>query len=168
MGGQTALETPLSMIAAIGVDRGIGKDNKLLFRVKEDQEFFRETTKYQVVVMGRKTWESLPKKPLKGRANIVISSSLKDEGVQVLPSFDSLFKFLNSQFPGLSAFVIGGETLYRELLPYTNTVYLTEFQALRPADRFFPELSETEWRAEILRESYSKGLNYKFMKYIRT
>lgn len=164
---EVKLETPLKMIASISSNRGIGYNGGLLFKSKEDMAYFKKMTNYSVVIMGRATWESLPVKPLKNRANIVLSSSLITEDAQVVPSIDSLFLFLNSQFPGVSPFVIGGQQLYEDLLPYTNMVYLTEFEVEALADRTFPELPESDWDVDFGPGMSEGGLAFKHNIYTR-
>ena len=185
---------PLQMIACVAKNRGIGKDGRLLFHIPEDMEFFKKQTKTDgsVVIMGRKTWESLPH-TLVGRLNIVLSRTIWNEQTNfkapplgelssasetervaafevrdpserlsmaetALPSpplrgtspkggglraGDGLSEFLeqlwNNQ-PGRPFWVIGGGTLYRQLLPYTRRVLLTEVDAAPAADTFFPAL----------------------------
>ena len=123
---------------------GIGKGNGLLFSLPKDMKFFRETTKGKVVVMGRKTLESFPGgQPLKGRVNIVLSSKEPKEGTVGVKSLDALFELLKN-YPEDEVFVIGGESVYRALLPYCSEVYVTKVAADGKADTFVPNLDEEE------------------------
>ena len=123
---------------------GIGKDNGLLFSLPQDMKFFRETTKGKVVVMGRKTLESFPGgQPLKGRVNIVLSSHEPKEGTVGAKSLNELFQLLKG-YPEDEVFVIGGESVYRALLPYCSEVYVTKVAADGKADTFVPDLDEDE------------------------
>lgn len=123
---------------------GIGKGNGLLFSLPKDMKFFRETTKGKVVVMGRKTLESFPGgQPLKGRVNIVLSSHEPKEGTVGAKSLGELLPLLK-KYPGDEVFVIGGESVYRALLPYCSEVYVTKVAADGKADTFVPNLDEEE------------------------
>ena len=123
---------------------GIGKGNGLLFSLPKDMKFFRETTKGKVVVMGRKTLESFPGgQPLKGRVNIVLSSREPKEGTVGAKSLNELFQLLKG-YPEDEVFVIGGESVYRALLPYCSEVYVTKVAADGKADAFVPDLDEEE------------------------
>ena len=123
---------------------GIGKGNGLLFSLPRDMKFFRETTKGKVVVMGRKTLESFPGgQPLKGRVNIVLSSHEPKEGTVGAKSLDELLQLLKN-YPEDEVFVIGGESVYRALLPYCSEVYVTKVAADGKADTFVPDLDEDE------------------------
>ena len=123
---------------------GIGKDNGLLFSLPKDMKFFRETTKGKVVVMGRKTLESFPGgQPLKGRVHIVLSSKEAKEGTVGAKSLDALLQLLKG-YPEDEVFVIGGESVYRALLPYCSEVYVTKVAADGKADTFVPNLDEEE------------------------
>lgn len=123
---------------------GIGKDNGLLFSLPKDMKFFRETTRGKVVVMGRKTLESFPGgQPLKGRVNIVLSSHEPKEGTVGAKSLNELFQLLKG-YPEDEVFVLGGESVYRALLPYCSEVYVTKVAADGKADTFVPDLDEDE------------------------
>ena len=123
---------------------GIGKGNGLLFSLPKDMKFFRETTKGKVVVMGRKTLESFPGgQPLKGRVNIVLSSHEPKEGTVGAKSLNELFQLLKG-YPEDEVFVIGGESVYRALLPYCSEVFVTKVAADGKADTFVPDLDEDE------------------------
>ena len=123
---------------------GIGKDNGLLFSLPKDMKFFRETTKGKVVVMGRKTLESFPDgAPLKGRVNIVLSSKEPKEGTVGAKNMQELLALLKN-YPAEDVFVIGGESVYRALLPYCEEVLVTKVAADGGADTFVPNLDEAE------------------------
>ena len=123
---------------------GIGKNGGLLFSLPLDMKFFRETTKGKIVVMGRKTLDSFPNgAPLKGRVNIVLSTKDPKEGTVGAKSLDALFELLKT-YPEDEVFVIGGESVYRALLPYCSEVYVTKVAADGKADTFVPNLDEEE------------------------
>jgi dihydrofolate reductase len=149
---------------------GIGYKNELLVRVPEDMKFFRQTTLGGVVVMGRKTLDSLPgRKPLKDRVNIVVSTdrSLNVQGITICGSLKELLGEL-AKYPPEDVFVIGGESLYRQLLPYCSEVYVTKFHKAYEADRFFPNLDhDRAWTPEVLDNSLTyNDLEYSRIKYV--
>ena len=134
----------MDLIAATDKNWAIGKDNKLLVSIPQDMKFFRETTTGKIVVMGRKTLESFPGgQPLKGRVNIVLSSKEAKEGTVGAKSLDALLQLLKG-YPEDEVFVIGGESVYRALLPYCSEVYVTKVAADGKADTFVPNLDEEE------------------------
>ena len=153
----------ISMIAAIGRNNELGKDNDLIFHFKSDMKFFRETTTGSTVVMGRKTFESLPK-VLPNRRNIVISrnTDLKIEGAEVCQSVEDALELCKND----KVFVIGGGKIYAEFLKYADKLYLTEIEADCPqADTFFPEFDKTKWNREVLAEHNENGVEFKHILY---
>lgn len=140
----------ISMIVAMDENRGIGKNNGLIWRLKRDLQHFKETTLNKPLVMGRKTYESIGR-PLPNRRNIVLSRDpdLKIEGVEVMHSVDEV---LAIDAPEIM--IGGGAEIYKLFMPHVNQLYLTEVKANYDADAFFPEL-EGDWQ-EISRESFSK------------
>lgn len=164
----------MKMIAACDANWGIGKDNRLLVSIPADMKFFREMTMGRTVVMGRKTLESFPGgKPLKGRKNIVLTSSegRKAEGLWTVHSVDALLKLLREDpaFAGEEVYCIGGGSVYRLLLPYCDTAYITRIDHVYEADTFFPDLqSDPGWRlAEESEEQIYFDLTYHFQTYRR-
>ena len=154
-----------SIIAAIGKNRELGKDNQLLFRLKEDMKFFRDTTKGHKTIMGHKTWDSLPKK-LPGRENIVIARKPVDGADLTITNLTEYIS--NNTNSPEEIFVIGGGMVYFELLKYAKNLYLTEVDASVPdADTFFPEFDKTNYTKEIIKKGSQDGLNYTFAKYTR-
>jgi dihydrofolate reductase len=141
----------LSIIVAIGKNNEIGKDNAMLCHLPADLKHFKEVTSGHPVIMGRKTFESLPKGPLPNRRNIVISRNkeLRIEGAEVYPSLDyALLKLMDEE----EIFIIGGAQIYTQILPDADKLYLTKIQAEFPeADTFFPAIHYREWR-EVSRE----------------
>jgi dihydrofolate reductase len=132
----------LSLIAIIGKNRELGKNNKLLFNIPDDLKHFRTVTANHPVIMGRKTWESVGR-PLPNRTNIVISSqgSYHAEGARVVPSLAEAIT-IAKQSPGSEEiFVIGGGTIYKEAIGMADRLYLTLVDAAAPADTFFPDYS---------------------------
>ena len=134
----------MNLIAAVDKNWAIGYKNQLLAHIPADQRFFRRMTEGKVVVMGRRTLESLPGgKPLKNRTNIVLSHnpSYSPEGCTVLHSIDELVHYLE-QFNTEEVFVIGGEKIYTELADYCDTAYITCIDKSYEADAYFPNLDE--------------------------
>ena len=147
----------LSLIAAVARNRVIGKNNQLLWHLPEDMKHFRDVTRGKPVIMGRKTWESLPEKfrPLPGRHNIVVSRNLdyKAPGATLVSSLEDAIHLTRSDD---ETFVIGGETLYRQALECAHRIYLTEIDRDYKGDAFFPEISCADWKETSRRESGSE------------
>lgn len=140
----------ISMIAAVGKNLELGKNNDLIWHFKEDMKFFKETTMGHPVIMGRKTFESLPK-ALPGRKNIVISANpeYKADGAEVVTSVEEAIKLAETE--DTDAFVIGGGRIYTEFLPYADNLYLTEINAECPdADTYFPDFNKNDYIKEIV------------------
>ena len=139
----------ISLIVAISKNRAIGKDNKLLFHIKEDLNFFKKTTLNKTVIMGRKTFESLPG-VLPSRKHIIItrdeSYAVDHPQVEIRHSLmDVLEEFKNSNH---EAFIIGGGEIYRQAIEsgLVDKIYLTKVdECVKDADTFFPEISEDEF-----------------------
>ncbi|MBI5406025.1 dihydrofolate reductase [Candidatus Kaiserbacteria bacterium] len=139
----------ISLIAAIGKNRELGKSGQLLWHLPEDMRRFKELTMGHPVIMGRKTWESLPEKfrPLSNRTNIVVTrrADYKASGAVVVDSLE-VARAAAARAPGSDEmFVIGGGELYAAALPYANRVYLTLVDDEADADTFFPPY-EQEFR----------------------
>lgn len=148
---------------------GIGRDNRLLFRAKGDMAFFRETTTGKVVVMGRKTLESLPgSKPLPNRENIVLTrnSGFASEGVAVCTSLPALFARL-SGYKDEDVFIIGGQEVYHQLMPYCKRALVTKFDAMAEADSFVPDFDQAPgWQlTEQSPVQTQDALSYTFCTY---
>lgn len=153
----------ISVIAAIGKNWELGRKGQLVFHIKEDMKYFKEMTLGHKVVMGRKTWESLPGK-LPGRENIVVSRHEIEEADEVV---HDLIGFLeDNKDTEEEIFVIGGGQVYVEALPYAKNIYLTEVDAeVGDADAFFPEFDKSEYKKEIIKKGQEDGLTYTFVKY---
>lgn len=159
----------MNLIAAVDKNWAIGNKNRLLVSIPADMKFFRETTSGNVVVMGRKTLESFPGgRPLKNRVNIVLTS---DRGYQVKDAVvvhtpEELQEELK-KYDSDSIYVIGGESIYRQLLDQCDVAHITKINYAYQADAYFPNLDENpEW--EITAESDEQtyfDLEYYFYKY---
>jgi len=163
----------MNIIVAVSIVWGIGYKNDLLFRIKEDLQRFKQFTTNKVVVMGRKTFESLPKsrRPLPNRTNIVLTYNEKwrAEGVTVCNSIPALLNILEAYDPE-DIFIIGGEEIYTKMFSHCKTAYVTKINHAPPADVFFPNMDKRlEWKLE--NESpvnVQDGLEYKFCTYVRS
>ena len=139
----------MKMIVAADLNWGIGIKGDLLTPLPEDMKFFREKTKDSVVIMGRKTLESFPEhKPLKNRVNIVITTSkeLNTEGIVKVSSVEESVKEAE-KYNDKEAYVIGGGSIYEQMLPYCDTAYVTYIDNSYSADTFIPNLDKLteEW-----------------------
>jgi dihydrofolate reductase len=158
----------LALIAAVARNRVIGNDNQLLWHIPEDMRHFRETTRGKPVIMGRKTWESLPDsfRPLPGRLNIVVSRNraYRAEGAELAASLDEA---VTKAGAATEIFVIGGAELYRQAMPIAGKLYITEINADFTGDSVFPEIDVAKWQ-ERSREPHrgKSGLEFSFVEYI--
>ena len=143
----------LSIIAVIGENNEIGRNNNLLCRLPADLKYFKELTTGHTVVMGRKTFESLPKGALPNRKNIVLTRN-KDLSFDNCLIYSSLSEVVDNEKDTNDIFVIGGGEIYRQALPLVNKLYLTKIHAkYEDADTFFPDIDYSEWE-EISREEH--------------
>lgn len=161
----------MNLIAAVDQNWAIGNKNELLVRIPADQKFFRETTNGKVVVMGRKTLESFPNGlPLKNRTNIVLTHdhTYKVPGAVVVHDMDELHEELK-KYDSEDIYVIGGETIYRQLLDECDVAHITKIDYAYDADAYFPNLDERpEWKitADSEEQTYF-DLEYYFYRYER-
>lgn len=156
----------LTMIAAIGKNNELGKDNKLLWHLPQDMKFFREQTKGHTIIMGRKTFESLPGL-LPHRHHIVISRSHPDLPKEV-EIFDSPDAFIEAyQDTKEEIFVIGGAMIYKEFLPCAYRLLLTEIDQDYDADAFFPKFDQEDYTKTILTDITEEGVHYHHIEYKR-
>jgi dihydrofolate reductase len=152
----------ISLIAAVAQNRAIGKNNQLLWHLPEDMRYFREITRGKTVIMGRKTWESLPEKfrPLPGRHNIVVTHD-RHYVAKGATLAHSLPEAIAAAGADDETFVIGGAELYRQALPLAQRLYLTEVAQRYDGDVFFPEVPTADWQ-EISRSEQRGGPDLKF------
>lgn len=151
----------ISLITAIASEnRALGKDNNLIYKIPEDLKRFKELTSGHVIIMGRKTFESIGH-PLPNRTNIVISNNpnYKAEGITVVHSLDEALGQLQGEI-----FIIGGGQIYQETIGLADKLYLTIVEGSPQADTFFPDYSDFKkvvWQSEELQ---SDGFKYKFLE----
>jgi dihydrofolate reductase len=142
----------ISIIVAVSDDWGIGKNNELLWRIPEDMKRFKSLTMGKAVLMGKRTWESLPKRPLPGRTNIVVTDIPGEsfEGAVMAYSIeDALMKCNNEE----EIFIIGGGTIYRQFMPLADRLYITHVHNSGPADVYFPVIDKNIWKV-LSKEDY--------------
>lgn len=160
----------MNCIAAVDINWAIGIDNRLLFHIPEDLHFFKEKTVGKTVIMGKNTLLSLPEqKPLANRINIVLSTSLKEKDFIVCKDLKTLYEKIKG-YDSEDLFVIGGEQIYRLLLPYCSTAYITKVNAEKPANRFFKNLDLSEnWKMTFKGEKQVyNGIEFCFCEYRNT
>ena len=161
----------MNLIVNADKNWAIGKDNRLLVSIPQDMKFFRETTTGKVVVMGRKTLESFPGgQPLKKRTNIVLTTAPNYQAGEavIVHSMEELMEELK-KYPREDIFVIGGESIYRSLLPWCRTAYVTRTDHAYDADTWFPDLdADPEWKmTKTSDEQTYFDLEYYFTVYER-
>lgn len=159
----------MKLIVAVSENWGIGKDNDLLFNIPKDMKFFRETTMGKVVVLGRKNLETFPgAKPLPKRTNVIITRNpdYKCDGAVVVNSIEAVEEL---GYEDDEIFVIGGEEIYRQMLKYCDTCYVTKVKEFAEADRFMVNLDESdEWTlADAGEEIEDNGHIIQFQRYER-
>lgn len=173
----------LSIIACISqTNRAIGYQNRLLYHIKSDLTRFRELTTGHTIIMGRKTYESLPNGALPHRRNIVVSNSMKEmEGCEVYPNLEAALKAAEGKTE--ETFIIGGESIYRQSLPAAHKLYLTVVDDTtvndaevndaainatpQQADAFFPEINPDEWELIEKEMRNENGLSFSFLTYLK-
>lgn len=153
------------LIAAVDQNFAIGNSGNLLFKIPEDLKLFKRLTIGHIVLMGRKTFESLGCKPLPDRVNIVISKTKKyeNDGVITFESLTTAVEYSKQKFPDKDLYVVGGGRVYEESLKYADEVILTRYdRAYEDVDTYFPEVPETEFREkETLLEGNFEGCRYR-------
>ncbi|MBQ5995117.1 MAG: dihydrofolate reductase [Clostridia bacterium] len=155
----------VSIIAAVGKNLELGKGNDLIWRFKEDMKFFKETTTGSTVIMGRKTFESLPR-ALPNRRNIVVSKnkSFKAEGAEVVCGVKEALELAGDD----NIFVIGGAKIYEQFLSIADKLYLTEIDAeCSDADVYFPEFDKSKYSKDIIKEYRIDGIDFAHVLYTK-
>ena len=161
----------MNLIVAVDENWGIGCKNNLLVRIPNDHKFFRQETTGKVVVLGRKTLETFPQRqPLPNRTNIIMSTNLNYhvKNAIVVHSKEELLERLK-EYPSEDVYIIGGESVYRMMLPYCNVAHVTKIDHAYEADAHFPNLDENgDWHitADSEEQTYF-DIAYHFVKYER-
>ena len=155
-----------SMIAAVGKNMELGKNGGLIWKLPNDLKFFKEQTTGKKVFMGKRTFESLPKK-LPNREHFVLTDEkIDDEGINLV--WD-LKKFVDENVnTDEEIFVIGGGMVYKQMLPYSKKLVLTEVSAEdKGADTYFPRFNKAEWNRKVLSENSDGDIKYTHVEYTR-
>lgn len=157
----------MNVIVAVDENWGIGRNGELLARISADLRRFKALTTGHAVILGRKTLQTFPGgKPLPGRENLIMSTKMDaaPEGARVFRDLDSLLAAAPED-----AFVIGGETVYRELLPYCEKVYVTKIHKTFDADAFFPDLDALDgWKVTEKEGPLTEnGVDFSYVTYER-
>lgn len=155
----------ISIIAAIGKNRELGRGNDLIWHIKEDLKNFKNLTMGKYIVMGKNTYESLPKH-LEGRKYIVLSSSLSEiENGLLFNDFNKLLEFIKDVDE--EVMIIGGASIYKLFLPFADKLYLTEIDSEEKADVYFPDFNKEEYECNVVSTNEVDGLKYSFVIYER-
>ena len=162
------------IIAAVAKNRVIGRDNQLIWNIPEDMAHFKALTAGHTVIMGRKTWESLPPRfrPLPGRRNIVVTrqSEYAAPGAEIANSLKNALNLASTVTDGnaepKTAFIIGGEQIYTQAMDLAQRLEITEVGLEPEGDAWFPAISETDWQRETSRVFVSNGTPVAFITYL--
>ncbi len=148
----------ISIIAAIGKNYELGLNNQLLWHIPNDLKYFKQLTTGKIVVMGRKTYESIGR-ALPNRENIVLTrQSIKIDNVDVVNDYKKILDLED-------VFIIGGEQIYKLFLPYADNIYLTEIAENKEADSYFPIFDKSLYTKEIVKTDSYNDINYSFVIY---
>ena len=156
----------ITLIAAVGKNLELGKDNALIWSIPEDLKFFRDNTIGKTIVMGMNTLKSLPKL-LPNRKHIVLTrrNVELDSSITVIHSIDELLRYLESLDE--EVMVIGGAQIYSQMLEYANRILLTEINDSKDADVYFPEFFIDDWDRKVISENKYQDLEYSHVEYTR-
>jgi dihydrofolate reductase len=160
-------EPVIAMIVAVAENGVIGREGGLPWRLPEDMKWFKARTMGRPIVMGRKTWESFPKRPLPGRTNIVVTrqAGYQAEGGVVAPSLDAALALAHGEQPE-EIMIIGGAELYVQALPMTRRIYLTRVHGHVEGDAYFPGIDLSQWTETVVGvypSSAERPLGYSFL-----
>ena len=156
----------VTMIAAVGQNRELGKDNKLLWNLPEDLQFFKQQTMGKPIVMGKKTLDSLPRL-LPGRKHLVLTHQELEpnEQIMVFHDINTLVDYIATLEQ--EVMIIGGAQVYKEMLDYSDKMLLTEVEDSIEADVYFPDFDKTKWDCTELSTDTEGTIRYKHLSYIR-
>ena len=157
------MKNTISIIVAIDEKNAIGKDSNLLIRLPLDMKMFREKTIDNVVIMGRKTFESMNRKPLVNRDNIIITNdkNYEAQGCEILHSIDECLAYIDNKYNNKEIFIIGGGEIYRQFIQFADKAYITEIRNTFPdVNIYFPEMDMNIW------EEINRIYNHKDNKHI--
>lgn len=156
----------LSLIAAVGKNRELGKDNDLIWHLKEDMKYFREMTNNKTIIMGRKCFESLPGL-LPNRKHIILTNNkdYKVDGALVMNNMEDVLNYIKNTDE--QCFIIGGAKIYELFLPYCDNLYLTEIKDKKDADVYFPKFDKKLYNKKIIDSKEENNIKYNFVLYRR-
>ncbi len=159
----------ISIIVAIAANNGIGKDNDLLWHISADLKRFKKITEGSPVIMGKRTYYSLPIRPLPKRLNMVLTDQFEEtiEGCEMAYSIEDA---INKMPVDKENFIIGGGTIYKQFMPFARRLYITRVFKDFDADTFFPEISLAEWELEsndLVADDPQNDFEYAFEIYTR-
>ncbi len=156
----------LSIIVAVAKNNVIGRGNKLIWHLPEDLKRFKKLTTGHTIIMGRKTFESLGR-ILPNRKHVILCNDMEmkidNKNVEILEDISMLNKYIDSKEEN---FVIGGATIYKLLMPYTNKIYLTSINEEFEGDAYFPEIKPDEWEIVQVEKGLKDGENHFDYEYI--
>lgn len=159
----------ITLIAAMTSDGTIGKDNAMLWHISNDLKRFKKLTLNNTVIMGRKTYDSIPSMPLKNRRNLVMTKSkIEIPGVKIINSLNMAMEELD---PIKENFIIGGSQIYRMFIKYAQKIYITQVYKYFEGDRFFPHIDKNIWMEtsnEFIENDSQTEFDYSFKTYKRT
>lgn len=151
----------ISIIVAIASNYAIGKDNQLLWHISEDLKHFKKITSGHPVIMGKKTYESLPFKPLPNRDNIVLTD-IAGEAIPGCTMVYSIPQILELCKNKEECFIIGGGSVYKQFMPFAETLYITWVDKDFDADVFFPNISDKDWKLVDNEEQFCDKNNFSY------
>lgn len=163
------MKKKISIIVAIAENNAIGKGNDLLWHISEDLKRFKRLTKGHFVVVGKKTYYSLPTRPLPNRTNMVITD-VDGEQIDLCLMAYSIEGALEKMDAEGENFIIGGGSIYKQFLPYTDKLYVTKVHKSFDGDIFFPEISQGEWHlveSRLVDNDPQNDFSYSFETYLR-
>jgi len=144
----------INIIVSVSENWVIGKDNKLLWKLSDDLKKFKELTTGNPVIMGQRTFESLPKGALPNRTNIVLTDNTQYSAPNIIPVFNILSALNIAKDYGDNIFIIGGGMVYKQFLDYTDRIYITVVHTTIDGDTKFPELDLSQWK--LISEEYKE------------
>jgi len=158
----------ISIIVAVAQNFAIGRNNDLLFHLPEDLKRFKKITTGKALIMGRRTFFSLPKAPLPNRRNIVVTDIPGEtfDGCESVGSIEEAAALVQNES---EAFIIGGGMLYKQFYPFAGKLYLTLVHKEMEADTFFPEIDYSLWETEKQEDHFDEknGFSYSYLDLVR-
>lgn len=154
----------ITLIAAIGKNRELGLNNQLIWRIPEDLRFFKENTINKTIVMGLNTFNSLPHMLPKRKHIVLTSKNIEIEDVIIVHSLDELLEYISNLE---EVMVIGGASIYSQLINYADELLLTEIDDSKEADAYFPDFDKNDWESEIIGQYQYEDIKYKRLVYKR-